>query len=335
MPSTLTRKEGLTQRHRAAEGATSLCGSVSLCAILCVLAAGLAFPGWIQSARAADEILTEAQYPEGALWHRGKLYYAEMARDAVVVSDLAKAKDFWAMDECGPTSIAPYRDDELLVLCHLAHQVVRVSRDGRTLEVIDKDSGGKPFVYPNAACADANGGVYFSSSGTFALDAPATGAVLYLDRAGKLTRVAEGIRYANGVAVDEAEKRVLVSAHLARKVLAFPLLAPGKFGKPDVFFDLNARAKTRRHDYPLAGPDGLEIDVGGDVIVAEYGEGRVHEVGRDGAYLGTQNGFQKFVTDTALLPGGRAAVTASRINDAAPFPGRVVVRDRFLQRFKK
>lgn len=283
------------------------------------------------AAAADDTTIASASYPEGALWHQGRLYYAEMGRDVVTVSDLKTAERFWRMEGCGPVSIAPY-GEEFLVLCHLAHKVVRVSREGTTIAEINRDAEGHLFVYPNAACADAAGGIYFSSSGKFSLEAPATGAVLYLDRRGHLTRVAEGIRYANGVAVDGERKRLLVSAHLARKVLAFPILGPGKLGKSRVFFDFSVTGSDPDR-YALAGPDGLEVDADGAVVVAEYGAGKIHKVSADGTWLGAQSGFEPFVTDMALLPGDRAAVVGSRVNDVPPFPGSVVVRERFLQGF--
>jgi sugar lactone lactonase YvrE len=297
-----------------------------LAVVLCLFA----FAG---AGHAADTRLARASYPEGALWHKGRLFHAEMGRDAVMVSDLSDVRVFWTRRGCGPVSIAPYARDEFIVLCHLAHLIVRVSADGQTREVIDRDSAGVPFVYPNASAADGLGGVYFSSSGTFAPEAPATGAVLYLDASGQLARIAEGIHYANGVAVDRVRNRLLVSAHLDRRILAYPLKAPGRLGAPRVFFDFARNSID--HRYALAGPDGLEITPAGDVLVAEYGEGRLHRIAADGRYLGELGGFAPFVTDMALLPDGRGAVTASFRNDIPDLPGEVVLRDRFLERFAR
>lgn len=283
------------------------------------------------AATAEDATIAAASYPEGALWHEDRLYYAEMGRDVVMTSDLKSAERFWRMEGCGPVSIAPY-GEEFLVLCHLAHKLVRVSRDGTTIAEIARDADGQSFVYPNAASADAAGGIYFSSSGKFSLEAPATGAVLYFDAKGHLTRVAEGIHYANGVAFDGARKRLLVSAHLAREVLAYPILSPGKLGKRRVFFDFQVTG-TDPNRYALAGPDGLEVGVDGAVVVAEYGAGKIHKISAEGRWLGAQSGFEPFVTDMALLPDDRAAVVGSRVNDAPPFPGSVVLREHFLQGF--
>jgi len=283
---------------------------------------------------AAAAQLALADYPEGPLWFRERLLYGEMSRDRVMVSNLTATAVFWQMAGCGPVSIAPYRGNELLVLCHLSHSIVRVSTRGRTLAVIDRDGRGRPFVHPNDSSADGKGGVFLTASGEFSLDAPATGAVLYLDRAGALSRRAEGIRYANGIAVDTARGRVLVSAHLDRRVLAFPLLPDNSLGSPSVFFDLATLPPPPTGRDPLAGPDGLELDGEGRLFVAEYGAGRIHLVDADGNWLGALDGLMRYVTDLALLSGDRAAITEARVNDVPPYAGDVVVLDRFLDRFR-
>jgi len=288
------------------------------------------------AAVAAEVVLARADYPEGPLWFHLRLYYGEMMRDRVMVSaDLRTAEPFWRMDGCGPVSIAPYRDDELLVLCHLLHRVVRVSRTGATLGVIETDDTGQRVPYPNDSSADDRGGVYLTSSGTFSLAAPATGAVLYLDRGGRLRRLAGDIRYANGIAVDISRKRLFVSEHLHRRVLEFPLRPDGALGKRSVFFDLKSVEWPHGDLDPLAGPDGLELDDRGRLLVAEYGAGRIHLVAPDGSWVGTVSGLMRYVTDMALLPGDRAAVTEASVNDVPPYPGDVLILDNFRARFRR
>jgi gluconolactonase len=283
------------------------------------------------SAAAAE--LAKADYPEGPLWHEGRLYYGEMMRDRVMASDLRSVSLFWQMPGCGPVSIAPYRGDELLVLCHLSHNLVRLSRAGVLLGIIERDADGRPFVLPNDSCADGQGGVFFTASGEFSVTAPATGAVLHLDREGGLHRRAEGIHYANGIAVDGAHRRLLVSEHLGRRVLAFALQADGSLARPSVFFDLAKLPPPSTGLDPLAGPDGLELDGEGRLFVAEYGAGRIHLVGADGALIGTLDGLMRYVTDLALLPGGRAAITQARLNNVPPYAGDVVILDGVAARF--
>jgi sugar lactone lactonase YvrE len=300
--------------------------------LACILALLLLLGG---TAAAADRVLAAADYPEGPLWHHGRLYYAEMMKDRIVVSDLQSTSTFWRLPGCGPVSVAPYRGDEILVLCHLIHRVVRVSAEGESIQVIAHDGDGRPFVHPNDSSADGKGGVYFTASGEFALAAPATGAVLHLAADGTLRRLAGGIRYSNGIAFDGAHHRLLVSEHLDRRILAYPLRADGGLGPPQVFFDFERLPFADEALDPLAGPDGLELTDDGRLIVAEYGAGRIHLVSPAGAWLGTLGGFQRYVTDMALLPGGRAAVTEASVNDVPPFPGQVAILDDFLGRFRR
>jgi gluconolactonase len=290
----------------------------------CLLPLFLALATVVSAAAVAAE-LAKADYHEGPLWHRERLYYGEMMRDRVMVSDLRAVSVFWQMPGCGPVSIAPYRGDELLVLCHLSHNLVRLSLSGTMLGIIDRDDHGRPFVHPNDSSADGKGGVFFTASGEFSLAAPATGAVLYLDGDGGLHRLAEGIHYANGIGVDGPRRRLLVSEHLGRRVLAFPLQADGSLGSPTVFFDLAKLPAPSTGLDPLAGPDGLELDGEGRLFIAEYGAGRLHLVGADGTLIGTLGGLMRYVTDLALLPGGRAAITEARENNVPPYPGDVLI----------
>jgi len=286
-------------------------------------------------AAAADQVLSKANYPEGPLWHRQKLYYGEMTRDRVTIShDLKTTATFWERPGCGPVSVAPYGEKELLVLCHLSHAVVRVSLTGATLAVISQDDTGLSLVHPNGSCADGKGGVYFTAAGFFSASAPTTGAVMHLDPRGRLRRLAERIQYANGIAVDTARRRLFVSEHLARRVLAFPMQEDGTLGTPSVFFDLNKLPPAGDLD-PLAGPDGLELEGAGRLVVAEYGAGRIHHVGADGTWLGTLSGLKKYVTDMTLLPDGRAAITQSESNSVPPYAGNVMLLEKFLSRFKR
>lgn len=285
-----------------------------------------------QFAQAADLHLAVAQYPEGALWDGEHLYFEEMRRNVVRISDLTTTQTLWSASDCGPVNIAPYGGG-FVVLCHLANKLVRISHEGETIGVIDRDDEGKTFVYPNGAAADSDGGVYFTSSGTFDIKAPAEGAVLYLAASGKVSRIAEGIRYANGIAVDSARKRLLVCAHLAREILTYPIESAGVLGKPSVFFSFAANGIEAA--YPLAGPDGIEIDGDGNAIVAEYGAGRLHKIAADGTWLGSFTGAPRFVTDVTLLPDERAAVVGPESASVPPFWGPVTVYDRFLERFTK
>ena len=216
--------------------------AVLLLALILDPTAGLAGPGRV--------IDGAASYPEGPLWRAGRLYYAEMGKDRISVWDGQESLSFYSEPGCGPTSIAPY-DGGFLVLCHLAGKLVTIDQRGQRKSEVTHDRTGAPFVNPNDSHADARGGVYFSASGHFANWAPNEGAVYYLDPAGLLRRVASGLRYSNGVLVDGAQ--LLVSEHLARRVIAYGIGDDGSLGPAQVYLDLTALSDRLPRSYDLQG----------------------------------------------------------------------------------
>jgi sugar lactone lactonase YvrE len=277
----------------------------------------------LSSPAASDEVWP-ASYPEGPVWIGGMLYWAEMGADRVMAwPGRGAPRVFFAAEGCGPTALARYRENEILVLCHLAGALVRLDEGGEALATIRADAEGHRLRDPNDAAADGAGGVWFTDPGTFSAAAAATGALYHLAPDGRLMRHASGLAYGNGVWVDAAHGRLLVSEHLARRVLAYPLEG-GRLGPPEVLVDLDALGLPRVA-YPEAGPDGLEIAPDGRLWVAEYGAGRllVWEPGR--GLVESVAVPAPYVTNIAFGPDGLAAVTGSFVNDRPPLPGAVWV----------
>ncbi len=125
----------------------------------------------LSGALAAGDRLTvvnpDSAYPEGPMVRDGILYYTEMGSDRVMAWDGKTNRVVWSRPNCLPTTVAAWRQDELIVLCHREALLARVSLDGETLGLIEADDEGQGFPTPNAATSDARGGLYFSSSGSF------------------------------------------------------------------------------------------------------------------------------------------------------------------------
>jgi sugar lactone lactonase YvrE len=193
-----------------------------------------------------------------------------------------------------------------------------------TLAIIDRDRNGKPFVTPNASINDARGGVYFSSSGLFSPTAPAAGAVLYLDRAGTLTRMAEGIHYANGVALSHDGRTLYVSEHLERQVLAYDVAADASLSNRRVFVrldDIETGVPGRGWE---VGTDGLAMDAAGNLYVAEYGAGHLLIVGPDAKLRATIDVDEKYITAPALTPDEAHIYVTAPVSTYEPAaPGKV------------
>jgi gluconolactonase len=242
----------------------------------------------------------DSSYPEGPVVAEGILYYAEMGNDRVMRWDGRANSVVWTRDGCSPTSVSRAAEGKLNILCHSEEAVIRISTEGETLKVIDRDKDGQTFRSPNASVNDAKGGVYFSSSGTFGPAAPAGGAVLYLDAEDRLSRVAEDIHYANGVALSPDGKLLYVSEHLERRILVYDVADDGSLSGRRVFVvvdDLVGAAADRGWE---VGPDGLATDGEGHLFAAEYGGGRFLVIDTDGKLIATVEVPDTYITALAF-----------------------------------
>jgi sugar lactone lactonase YvrE len=281
--------------------------------------------GWLVCAAvmAASPPLDEpAFYPEGPTVVGSALYWGEMPRDRIRRFS-GKATTVWEQPGCGPTSIKPDGRGGFWILCHLGHRVVRVDGRFKQLASLERDPAGNRLSWPNDATTDSRGQLYFTSAGVFDLAAPAEGRVFFVDLQDRAHLLAGGIRYANGIHLDEKAGRLYISEHLGRRVLLATVTAPGKLEQPRVFFDLNATF-LQKVQYPLAGPDGLHLAKNGNLYVAEYGAGRVLEISEQGVLRRVIPVATPFVTNFAYWPErDQIVVTGTFSTDDRTLPGRV------------
>jgi sugar lactone lactonase YvrE len=275
-------------------------------------------------ARAEPVVIASAAYPEGLLWHGGKLYVTEMGADRVsIIEEGGTTRPFWQLPGCGPTQIVPFGPSGFIVDCHLGRAMVEVSATGTTGRRFATAPNGTPLQDPNAGTSDGQGGAYFSDAGIFDLSAPPTGRVYHLSAMGVMTEVVGQIRYANGVNFDPATRTLYLSEHLARRVHAFTLDARQRVTARRVLIDFAQVPAARSYSFALAGPDGIALRPG-VMAVAEYGEGRVHIFDRDGKHRNTLKVSMPFV-DTVVWDGAGNLIAGGAFqNTRPPFEGAVV-----------
>jgi sugar lactone lactonase YvrE len=276
-----------------------------------------------QGAAAEPVVVASGSYPEGLLWHGGRMYFTEMGADRVSVIESGGTKEFWREPRCGPTSIAPFGLSKFLVNCHLGREVVEVSSEGATGRRFRSAPNGTPIQSPNASAGDGQGGVFFSDSGFFDLRAPQTGTIYHLSASGAMTEIVNRLKYANGVNFDPESRTLYVSEHLARRVLSFTLDSRNRVAAQRVLIEFAQVPAAKSYSYLLAGPDGIALRPG-LLAVAEYGESRVHLFDRAGRHLNTLKVPVPFVDTVAWDGAGHLYAGGAFQNTRRPYEGAVV-----------
>jgi ABC-type amino acid transport substrate-binding protein/sugar lactone lactonase YvrE len=271
-------------------------------------------------------LLAFASYPEGPSYFGGKLYYTEYGANAVKVWDGSQSLPFWKpKDKSGPTAILPLETGEIetgkiLVACYDANSLVYLNAKGEPVRSsIETDPG------PNDLTRDAQGGVYFSTSGVFKENAPAEGKVYYLTPRGEVNPVATKIHYPNGLAIADQGESLLVAEHLEGRILKYPIVAPGTLDKKFTVWKRLSDIQLDPEDAAwYTGPDGLKVDSRGNVYICQFGASRILVTRPDGTWLRTIHIPYKYVTNVAFGPGEKVLyVTAVKNAWKAPYPGAV------------
>jgi gluconolactonase len=169
-----------------------------LMALLCVAAC---------AAHAGVQVLNDdAHFPEGPVWYRGKLYYVEYDRNAVMTWDGKKNAVFSAERGCGQSAVVPTAHGEFLTTCYDNGSIGRIAADGTVLPAYTHDKDGNTFMGPNDLAPDTRGGIYFTASGH--LGPVIDGKVFYIAAGGSITQAAIDLHNANGLAVS-ADGKIL------------------------------------------------------------------------------------------------------------------------------
>jgi sugar lactone lactonase YvrE len=248
---------------------------------------------------------SDFSYPEGLLLDNGRLYVADILREQIVVYDSARLQreHVISLTNCGPTAIAPYSNDQILVDCHMAAHLAVLSKSGELKENIVSTINNRPIPWPNDSTSDGDGGVFITSAGIFDRNAPATGAVMHVSRTSQVKVMAERFHYANGITYDPSTRELFVTEHFANKVWLFVLDEVFEIRQRRVFFDLTGLPAPNVPPFIGLGPDNLHFRANGDLIVPNYGGGRFLIVSRTGQLKQIVDVPTQFITDAVELDG--------------------------------
>lgn len=273
------------------------------------IAAPTAVQGDVETVWIGSPVYTNLTYPEGTVFDGNALMFTDMKRGLVFRMTGGTPQPIWTDTRCGPTALAKLPSGQWLLACHLSHELVFLDLTNPMAPTV---IARRPFRRPNDMYA-WHLGVYVTRSGEFSRSAPVRGEVWLVKGPDDMRRVADGIHYANGVAVTRDDRFLLVSEHLERRVWRYPILPTGDLGERVPAFTFSATGTA----LALAGPDGIEPAPDGSFFVAIYWTGEVLRISPAGTVTGTvltSGGYAK-VTNIALTPDGHGLYAVASSED--------------------
>ena len=267
----------------------------------------------------------DVHFPEGPVWHLGKLYYVEYDRNTVTVWDGAKNTIFWSQKGCGPSAVAPTARGDFVTTCYDNGTIGRMSPEGKALPAYTHDKDGNPFIGPNDFAPDGHGGMYFTASGD---PGPViNGKVFYIAPDGTIAQEAVNVHSANGLAVSRDGKILYVVETEVHRLLQFKIGPGASLSDRRVFVNLDDLTGNVVHIYP----DGVKIDSKGQIYIGQNPRdvhaplaGTIFVVNADGQLLRKLTLPSPGVPNLAFSPDEKTVyVTALDQLDKSPYRGKI------------
>lgn len=158
-----------------------------------------------------------------------------------------------------------------------AGRLLRIAADGASAEILADNCDGERFNSVNDVALDLAGNIYFSDPGGSNAENP-VGSIYRWDAAtGKVTRLATGLAFPNGIGVTPDQKHLCLSESQKFRMLIFDLAPDGTVSNQRVLIEFPQETHGDivggRHD-----PDGLIFDDEGRLYVGMWTGGVVNVV---------------------------------------------------------
>ena len=227
-------------------------------------------------------------YSEGPSWREGYVFFCSGA-----LLRVTPAKQVERYLSIGPAGTVVRGDGSLLICDNKNKALVEFTND-RKLRVLADECNGAKLKSLNDLTIDAAGNVYWSDPEGSSLAKP-VGSVYRLTPAGRVSQVATGLAFPNGLDVDPASKYLYVIESQSKKIKRYSLgEGDAPLGEPTEFYDLGG-----------SGGDGCAFDAEGNLWVADFHrpdtmQGRITVLSPAGKQLATLDVPAKVVSNIAF-----------------------------------
>jgi sugar lactone lactonase YvrE len=220
-------------------------------------------------------LLTGLAFGESPRWYDDRLWLSDMGADEVLAVDLDGKSEVIASVPAGPMGIGWLPGGSLLIVSSLDGRLLRREPDGSL--VMHSDLSGLATHPWSDMVVDGRGNAYIGNIGfDFPAGEFAPGIVALVQPDGTARQVADGIAFANGMAVTPDNGTLIVAESYGNRLTAFDIAGDGTLSNRRVWADL-----------PGGYPDGICLDAEGAVWYADVPNKRCVRVREGGEVLHT------------------------------------------------
>ena len=227
-------------------------------------------PQWIK-------VAGDLNFPEGPAWN---------GKDALFVSNcyggwIAQITDsnvdtFATIQSTGiqKTNGTAFDCYGNLFVCDFGLKAILKISPHQSAMIVANSCQNQPFNRPNDLAFSKNGNLYFTDPNQYDRQHP-DGKVYCVSGKDRSVRIIhDAIAFPNGIAFSKDGKHMFVCESAANRILLFDVLQNGNIANGRPFVEL-----------PGGDPDGIALDVHGNLYVAHFGGGAVYIISPDGNIL--------------------------------------------------
>ena len=226
-----------------------------------------------------QQLLDGLSFAESLRWHQDRLWLADWGTQEIVAVDGQGRPEVMAQVDfpAFPMCIDWLPDGRLLIVAARYGRLLRQEPDGSLVTHADLSNLSDPGHPWNEIVVDGRGNAYLNNQG---FDFPggefAPGTIAMLKPDGSARLVADGIAFPNGMAITQANSKLIVAESYGQKLTAFQIAADGSLSPPRVWADLGDGV-----------PDGICIDAQGAIWYADVPNKQCVRVREGGEVLQT------------------------------------------------
>lgn len=218
-------------------------------------------------------------FPEGPVWDgEGQLFVSNCYGDWIARINQAQLDTFvtreLAPDTLGQTNGLAMDKNGNLYACDFGRgQIMKIS-PGKECRIHISGYQGNRFNRPNDLAFDRKGNLYFSDPKSY--DPEKRDGVVYtwFRDSNTVRPAATGLAYPNGLAFTSDGRFLYVCESAMSRILRYEVMADGRLNNREILIEL-----------PGGDPDGMAIDIEGNIYAAHFGGAAVYIISSEGNIL--------------------------------------------------